>query len=356
MSSSEILIPRTPVDDRARPAGVVSPTEDLITAILGALVIGGALTDAWAHSNILAQVQAEGFFTPWHGLLYSAFAATAGWTFWLGYRNRQRTPRWWVDGWPAGYRLGALGAVTFLVAGFLDMIWHGVFGIETSIDALLSPSHLLLAVGSALLLTSPLRSWWVAGGDGRRAVAGIVSLALATTSVSVFLLYVSAFDLIEPVLPYDGTQGSPGYTAAARGVASYLVTAVLLVIPLLLVHRRRTTPGIATALVAIVAVFPITMHEFPRIQTTAAVAAVVGAVLVDWILPRLDRARGLDALLRLPIAGAVFAAVVFSAHLLALHFASGIRWPVELWSGVVVLSVAAAMLLGGLAARPRQDW
>lgn len=232
------------------------------------------------------------------------------------------------------------------------MGWHETFGIETSIDALLSPSHLLLCVGSVLLLTSPVRSWWAAGGGGRRAASGAVALALGTTSASVFLGYVLMFEYVGPVLPYDGEIGSPGYSAAARGVASYVITIALLVVPLLMAHRRRATPGVATALVAWVSLFPVLTHEFPRPQTSAAFAAIAAAILVDWILVRMDRWRGFDAPLRLPVAGAIFAGLVSSAHLVALQVDSGIRWPVELWTGVVVTVVAVAALLGGLAARP----
>jgi hypothetical protein len=207
-----------------------------------------------------------------------------------------------------------------------------------------------------LLLTSPVRSWWAAGEGGLRAATGILALALGTTSVSVFLGYVSMFADAAPVLPYDGEQGTPGYTAAARGLASYLVTIALLVVPLLMAHRRRATFGAATALVAWVSLFPVLTHEFPRPQTAAAFAAIVAAVLVDVTLVRLDRSRIGDGRLHLPLAGAVFAGLVSSAHLLALHLDAGIRWPVELWTGVVVSTVAIAAVLGGLAGRPRASW
>jgi hypothetical protein len=336
-------------------AGLTTPTEDAITTVLAAGIILGGATDGWAHVNRLDAVQAEGFFTPWHGLLYSAFTATAAWTFWLAYRRRHAHPRWWRDGWPAGYRLGALGVVIFMVAGFFDMIWHTVFGIETSIDALLSPSHLLLSAGSVMLMTSPVRSWWAAGGGGLRAACGAVALALGTTSVSIFLGYAVAFEHVNAVEPYNGERLSEGYTAAARGVAAYVITTAILVVPLLLAHRRRATFGVGTALVAWVALFPVVVNEFHQPQATGAFAAIAAAILADWLLVRLDRWRGPDAIGRLPIAGAVFAGLVTTAHLLAVHLDSGIRWPVELWTGSVFTTVAVAAVLGGLATRPRLE-
>jgi hypothetical protein len=339
------------------PAHVATPTEDLITALLGCLIILGAAADGWAHNNILSEVQEDGFFTPWHGLLYSGFATTAGWTFWLAYRRRDRSPRWWVDGWPAGYRAGAVGVGVFLLAGLFDMVWHTVFGIEVTIDALLSPSHLMLCVGSVLLLTSPARSWWRAGDGGRRALAGMLALALGTTSVSVFLGYVSFFGYVDAVLPYDGAIDSAGFTAASRGVASYLVTSAMLVVPLVLAYRRRVAPGLATLLVAWVALFPMLTHEFPRPNAAGAFAAIAAAVVVDVLLVRLAAARtpsgrGMAARAWLPLAAALFAGAITSAHLLAVHLDAGVRWPAELWTGAVVTSVAVAAVLAGLANGP----
>src|SRR6266487_5419050 len=46
---------------------VTTPAEDAVTATLGALLVGGSLADAWAHTNILNEL--ESFFTPWHALL-----------------------------------------------------------------------------------------------------------------------------------------------------------------------------------------------------------------------------------------------------------------------------------------------
>ncbi|MGY0235187.1 hypothetical protein [Longispora urticae] len=332
-------------------ASPASPREDALTTFFGAWLVGGALADGWAHNNIRTL---ETIFTPWHAILYSGFIATGLWTVFLAHRRRAAHRLWWRDAWPAGYRTGVIGAVIFFFAGNLDLVWHSVFGIETDLDALFSPTHVGLAIGSGLLLTSPLRSWWAAGSTGTlRTAAGVGALVLGTTSTAVFLIYASAFQTVQPTVPYAGAQGTPGYLAAAMALTAYLVTTALLVLPLTLVLRRRAAvPGAATALVAVVAAFAVGLLDLPRTQTVAALAAVGGAIAVDLLLGYLDRTRGLDAPLRLPVAGAVFAAVVWSAHLLALDLVAGVRWPVELWSGTVVMSAAVGALIGGLAARP----
>jgi hypothetical protein len=340
--------------DTGRPVHVppATPTENLVMVLCGTWLIGGALLDGWAHSNILKTL--ESFFTPWHAVLYSGFAASAICTFAIAYRRRHVAPEWWRDGWPAGYRVGALGVVIFLFAGGADMVWHTIFGIESNLAAALSPSHLLLAVGSVLLLTSPLRSWWAAGvPKGLPAVAGVWALALGTTAVSVFLTYAVAFHPGWPLQPYVQKDiGTVQSNQAALGIASYVVTTAVLVVPLLLVHRRRATLGVAPAMLGAVALFQLGTKEFPGTLTIAAVAALVAAAVVDVVLLRLDKIRGTDAPLRLPIAGAVFAVLVWPVHLAALHLAGGVHWSAELVGGSVVVSIGVAALLGGLAARP----
>jgi hypothetical protein len=332
----------------ARPATV---REDVVSALLSACMVAGILSDGWAHVHLPDTL--EGFFTPWHGLLYAGFVGTAAWTLWVAYQRRDTAPRWWRDGWPTGYRLGAIGVLVFLAGGLGDMVWHETLGVEVGLNAAFSPSHLLIGIGGALLVTSPLRSWWATGsGGGARAAAAIGSLALAGTVGTPLLNHSLAFAGIGATVPYDPAVSGPARFEAVAAVDAYLVSTLLLVIPLLLVHRRRRTAGTATAVYAGPAVFIIVMFGFPSPATAAATAGLLGAAAVDVALARLDAVRGPHAPLRLPIAGALFPAVVWAAHLLGLQLAEGVRWPIEMWTGTVVLTAVTGALLGMLAARP----
>ncbi|MEV0810792.1 hypothetical protein [Micromonospora sp. NPDC050200] len=335
----------------ARPAvPPASRREDLVTVLLGACLVGGALTDGWAHTNIVDTI--EGFFTPWHGLLYAGFAGSAGWICWLAYRRRDRAPRWWRNGWPRGYRVGALGVAVFAVGGLADLVWHETLGVEVGLDAQFSPSHLLLDGGAVLLLTSPLRSWWASREGGARAATGVASMTLATMGTTIVLGHSSAF-LTAAATREIGTNGVQ--QPAVLGVDAYLITTVVIGAPFLLAHRRRATPGAATAVVAGVALFAMVMFELPVPQAWGALGAVAGAAVADLVLCRLDAVRGPEASLRLPLAGAVLAGLVWGGHLVGLALADGIGWTPEVWSGVVTLTAIEGALLGGLAAHPVPD-
>ena len=129
---------------------------DWIAALLSALFAGGLFLDGWAHNH--GKVD-ESFFTPWHAILYSGFALYG--IFLLGAWIRNYRAGYDLrHALPYGYGLSLIGAAIFAVGGVLDLIWHTLFGIEVDVEALLSPTHLLLATGLFLMITGPLRAIW----------------------------------------------------------------------------------------------------------------------------------------------------------------------------------------------------
>src|SRR5215469_12842855 len=129
---------------------------DWVVVLLEAWWVGGVFLDGWAHNH--GKVD-QTFFTPWHGLLYSAFAIYGLFLLVVWIRHR-RAGYLWRRALPSGYGLALVGAGIFAVGGILDLIWHTLFGIEVDVQALLSPTHLILATGLFLMITGPLRAGW----------------------------------------------------------------------------------------------------------------------------------------------------------------------------------------------------
>ncbi|MGH2358015.1 MAG: hypothetical protein ACRDGJ_08370, partial [Candidatus Limnocylindria bacterium] len=151
--------------DAAPGAGVrMGWREDLVTAALAAWLVVGLFVDGWAHNT---RPLLETFFTPWHAVFYSGFAALATWVGWSVSRRR-RPGLSWRAAVPPGYGLAVVGLGLFLASGVGDMAWHLVFGIEQDIDALLSQTHLGLFLGALLAVTAPLRSAWADPASDRR--------------------------------------------------------------------------------------------------------------------------------------------------------------------------------------------
>ena len=126
-------------------------------------LMAGVFLDGWAHNNVPELI--ETFFTPWHAVLYSGFTVSAT-VLLVGYLKNVKDGYHWRQGLPKPYLWSLAGVVIFGLAGNMDFLWHELFGFEEDVEALLSPSHLALAVGGVLIASS------VCGPDGRRRPSG----------------------------------------------------------------------------------------------------------------------------------------------------------------------------------------
>src|SRR5438093_11942704 len=109
------VVPPLPVGARN---GVVrrlmsGPRFDWLFILAGGWLLGGAYLDGWAHVH--GKVD-QSFFTPWHAVLYSGFAAVAGVLIFQSV-TRYRPGRPWRAAIAPGYELSVLGALIFLAAG-----------------------------------------------------------------------------------------------------------------------------------------------------------------------------------------------------------------------------------------------
>ncbi|MGH2705658.1 MAG: hypothetical protein ACRDJ4_11350 [Actinomycetota bacterium] len=73
-----------------------------------------------------------------------------------------------------------------MAGGLVDMVWPVLLGIEVSVEALYSPSHLVLAVGGVLIVSGPLRAGLRRRTEGR---SGLPMLLSATLLLSVFTFF-----------------------------------------------------------------------------------------------------------------------------------------------------------------------
>jgi hypothetical protein len=323
---------------------VADSRRDLVTELLGLWLVLAVFLDGWAHINLPSL---ETFFTPWHAALYSGMLATAAWTAVVISRNRAPGQPL-LQAAPPGYRGTAVGVVLFAVAGGLDLLWHEILGIEVSLDALVSPTHLLLGFSLFLILGTGVRSARAASRAGNLGwtPAALFAVVLMTGLGAFFLVYCSAFVRPGPTAVFvPAPVGTPGRIQAELPVvitlASYLLTTALIIAPFLftLSAARRPARGIVTLLVVAAAWLPVVMIGLRPYSIAGAAGATVAAVVVDLLLTRVP-----DAWLgrRLPAVTAGTAALLWTGQLVAFAVTDAIRWPVSLWLGAVVLSAAVA--------------
>lgn len=312
---------------------------DWLVVVLSGWMVGGIHLDAWAHH----QFEVETFFTPWHGVLYSGFLALAAVLAGTIVRNVWRGHAW-RQAMPAGYELSLAGVAIFMLGGAGDMLWHGLFGIEVNIEALLSPTHLLLALGGVLLATGPLRAAWLRD-SAQPGWAALLSLALLLSVLSFFTAY--ANPLSEAVMAQGSRPPAEDdvFLTQGAGVAGILVSAALMMGAVLLTVRRWSPPagrlpfgGLAVVL-GLSSLLTVSVHEDFRLLPFTVAAGLVGDGLLRWWQPSAAR----------PAAFRLFS-FTLPAAFYALYFATlavtgGVWWTIHLWAGAIFLAGTVGWLL-----------
>ncbi|HEX6382324.1 MAG TPA: hypothetical protein VF180_13845 [Acidimicrobiia bacterium] len=329
--------------------------DDLITALLSTWLVVGLFIDGWAHNNLEAL---ETFLTPWHAALYTGYAATATWMAWLVLRELRRGAKV-PAAIPVGYGLGLVGAATFAAAGAVDFIWHSMLGVEVSIEALLSPPHLVLFTAGVLMATSPLRAAWSSSDPRRiswtRFMPPLLSITLTTAAVAFFFQYVSAFLSRFATAPDAASLARlpGGYvtpeTSQIIGIVSVLVTNLILMAPVLLILRRWHPPfGSVTFLFTTVAAMMASQHQF-EVGITI-LAAMAGGLAADVLIGRLRPLTSRPAADRL--VAAIVPMVLWTTYFLLLDIQFGVTWVTELWGGTIVLASLSGLVLSLLMTPP----
>lgn len=347
------LLAGPPVPAR-RPTTAV---EDTVSLLTGLWLLTGTYVDGWAHNNL---AHLETFFTPWHAVLYSGFAASAAWIGSLVIRRHGRATRW-VDAVPVGYGAAVVGVVLFLISGAADFAWHSVFGIEQDIKALFSPSHLGLATGGFLILGAPFAAA-AARPPGRspaRLAPAILSAALCGM-VAIFILQELAVfarhGLIQTYGPSTGgvrSVSAATSTSTIVALGSFLVSTAALFVPILLLASRWRIPWFVPAVLTFVPSAALQAMVGFR-DAWLVLAAGAGAALVGlaWIALRPSPHRAV----RFLVASAISPPLFWAPYFAAVAWTDGrLSFSPEVWGGILVWTALEALAIAALLTGPRRS-
>ncbi|HLZ64134.1 MAG TPA: hypothetical protein VKR06_44965 [Ktedonosporobacter sp.] len=317
---------------------------DWLVLLLSTWWVGGIFVDGWAHNHIPLL---ETFFTPWHAILYSGFAVTGLFLVAVALRNHARGYHW-LRSLPRGYMISLWGVCIFALGGLLDLTWHLLFGIEKGTDALLSPTHLLLALGVALAASGPLRAAW------RRPVAEqketLLTLLPAILSLAYLLAIFTFFTQYASPIVHSWADKHTSEEPLDLGLASILLqTALFMGVALFAMRRWRLPLGTFALLFMINSTLGSILANNSPILAVALVSFLTG-LLVDLLYQALKPAIERREALRL---FAFFAPVVIqTAYFLTLFAINGLAWSVHLWVGSIFMSGVVGLLLSYLLASP----
>ncbi len=318
----------------------VSTGENLVTLLGGIWLTVGLFIDGYAHSNLI-DTATEDFFTPWHGIFYSGFTFTAAWIGYVMYRRRSTDGlRSWI---PDGYGWALVGLLSFAVGGLGDGIWHTMFGVEVGIDALLSPTHLLLLFGLILVLAAPLQVVSRNGGSVWVAIGSTTILALLAAFFTTFARPLSSAWVL--AIPFDPKTGDNDLWAAATIAGIVVATVIMTVSALFLIQRFDPLPfGTFTVLWGVPGFFEAV--ALSSTVTAATVATVTGGLTVDVMMRFVSGPRRTVSIASLMVGSGV----TWSVWTLIQHlFDDAVVWPPEVWIGQIVFSLLVAGGIGLLA-------
>ncbi len=307
-------------------------------------MIAGLFIDGWAHRND----KPETFFTPWHGILYSGFIASSVWMLRV-LRSHQKPGTAWRDSIPVGYGLRSIGVAVFGAGAMADLVWHQVFGIEADIEALLSPTHLVLLTGGLLMAAGPIASTlrreadrqqptWASAGP----VVGTVAFVLAL--LQFFVMYASPYDYGKYDSDYQAAVSRSGWLAnevLTDGIASALLFSILVAVAVNFVVRTVDPPrGSFVVLLVAPAVLQTVLTSF---DTSArllgpAVATVFAEFTWSWL--RIRR-----TVLRTAAWVAWLTLITNYGILAGVALQDRVTWSVHMWAGLPVLCALFAGLL-----------
>lgn len=315
----------------------------LMTLSSGVMLVGLYL-DGWAHRHLS---NLESFFTPWHGVLYSGFFATMACLAYMLVRFRRPGQTWWQT-IPPGYGLSLVGAAIFFAGGFADLIWHTLFGIEKQIEALLSPTHLVLAIGGTLIGAGPFRAAWQrVDQPANPHLPDLLPMLLALTFGWSVMTFFTQFAHPFVHLWAGGPMPDGIFNPQRMGLGALLIQSALMMGVILLTVRRWTLPFGSLTVV---------------LTANAALMAMLELHLV-FLLVGLGAGLGGDLLLRSlipsalsPVRFRMFAfslpACYYALYFLVLALTDGLWWSPPLWAGSIVLAGIVGWLLSYLPLPP----
>lgn len=356
------------------------PKLDWLFAGAGVWTMAGLYYDGWTHRHVPGL---ESFFTESHALLYTGILAL-GLVLGVAAAQKIRAGHSWRRALPVGYHLSALGVLLLFVGGPADMGWHLLFGIEEDLQALVSPTHLLLALGGGLVTTGQIwslgmrlraaqRPRWSLHGPHVIAVALLLSILTFFTQFAHPVVTplagsayparhtgthdLSASGMIHRSGEYPhhheaiGQSGFPnrhGLDAEltpsdSLGVAAILLQGIWLAGASILLVRQKPLPfGALTFLMTINIGAMAVLEGGYRFLFGAA---ATGMVLDFWL-----RGRTTDVDSRIiRTVPALLPGVFFATYFLTLHLSEGLGWPANLWLGSILMVTTLGWALGCLA-------
>jgi hypothetical protein len=320
-----------------------TPAFDFTFALVTLLAIVGLWLDVWSHVTYGAD---QSIFSEYHLLFYSATAMAGLLLAYTGITNLLAGYRW-SDALPVGYSLSLAGIIFFGIDGVIDLTSHAIWGFETGLEALNSPTHIGLFAGIFLFASGPIRPEVARQrrGEPMMTFSRLVPFVLSVVSTLSAITF--------PTFLYLPLIGRPwalqiqrvdqGATLGVLGV--FLETGITMGVLLWIVRRVTLPPGSIT--VIFVGYAALTMLA-TRIPIFLPIWLIVG-ILSDVAMVVLKPSSG-DTW-RFRMFGALVPVLMWSVYyvfFIVTGVGGGVWFTGYIWTGSIVQAAIIGYLLAFL--------
>lgn len=317
--------------------------ESWMVTIATVWFFSGLFLDGWAHNHV---PELETFFTPWHAVFYSGYFVTALTFIIIVYRNAKRMGTTFRKAIPLGYEYAVLGIPLFLLGGIGDLLWHEVFGVEADIEALLSPTHLVLAVSMFLLVSANIRTWFrttppIGKPQLLDQLPQLISFSMSIGMIS----FMTQFSHFVSLRTHSTSQA-----VQSMAITGYLFHTIVLVGGMLFLLRRgRIATGGLTVAIILTLVPMAIMRDGMMFVPLFILMGVIGDVFATKLYPFEQRRFHVRAF------SFFFPTIFFVGYFFTAYVVEGITWSVHLWSGSAVMSGLTGLLTSVLLLPPTEE-
>ena len=322
-----------------------SSSFNFISTFLNLWLLGGLYLDGWAHEHIK---EINTFFTPWHGLYYLGFFLVSTnilLFFSLRYlKNRKLSSLYHPQYWPA-----LLGVIVFSISGFGDIVWHEFYGFETSIEALVSPTHLGLYLGMFLIFVCPFYSL-ISQHPQPKSLKYSSSLVLSIAIVFSYMTFLTQYanPLISP-FAFNTHQTGYRFYHESIGLVSLFLHTIFLLAPVLIALVSKKLPfGSLTVIVILNGVGMTIIHDHYDFLPGILLAGIVSDIMLYKLKPSFQTP------IKLQLFSFFIPFIYSSFYFLAGFFSRGIWWIPQVWIGAIFMAGFFGWLISVLMLFPIQ--
>jgi hypothetical protein len=319
-----------------------TPAFDLAFAIVTMLAVVGLWLDIWSHSTYGAD---QSIFSEYHLLFYSATVMSGFLLVYAGVTNLLAGHRW-PDALPIGYGASLAGIILFALDGAVDLTSHTIWGFETGLEALTSPTHLGLFAAIFVFASGPIRA------EANRQRTG-ESMTVARFAPLVLSVVATLCAITFPFFNSLPLVGRPSALQAARnpqadvlGVLGLLLeTGIMMGVLLWIVERIKLPPGSITVIFGLYCLLTMLATRIPIFLPIWLIAGVLSDVAMVVLKPSCGETWRFRAF------GAVIPVVMWSVYyvfFIVTGIGGGVWFTGYVWTGSIVEGALLGYLLAVL--------